>query len=130
MYESNVDPITRFCHITKIQTTGWIELPEGSYKIDESIASTQIAVVAKWDSPKPMSKNTIAPLLMMSYDIETYSSTGEFPNEKLPEDYIVQVGVTLVKVGTPNRFRIVIVNGECSDPNVSEETMIIECNGE
>ena len=38
IYESNIDPFLRFCHINDLKTSGWIQLPANKYKIPKLIS--------------------------------------------------------------------------------------------
>ena len=80
IYESNIDPFLRFCHINNIQTSGWIVLPAKKYKIP-TLKTTycQNECVISWNDVKPSTKSHIAPLLTLSFDIECDSSHGDFP---------------------------------------------------
>ncbi len=80
IYESNIDPFLRFCHIKDLKTSGWITLPQGKYqvnKVPETFCQNECLI--KWNQVKPSSKSHIAPLLTLSFDIECDSSHGDFP---------------------------------------------------
>ena len=80
MYESNIDPFLRFCHINNIQTSGWIILPATKYQIPKSKSTyCQNECQIVWKDVKPSPKTHIAPLLTLSFDIECDSSHGDFP---------------------------------------------------
>jgi DNA polymerase delta subunit 1 len=85
LYESNIDPMLRFIHDTKILPCGWISLPEKSYSVlangyeDDSYCRTNFTVEIDYRYIKPIENNTLAPLTIASFDIECTSSHGDFP---------------------------------------------------
>jgi DNA polymerase elongation subunit (family B) len=97
LYESNVEPFMRFCHIKDILMAGWIKLPKDKYHIVNEQVTTQIHVNIFWkDIITLKEKQAIANFLQASWDIETYSFDGTFPD--------------------PNRK--VVKNGTITFPNV------------
>lgn len=85
LYESNIDPLLRFIHDTKILPCGWISLPEETYSVlangydDDSYCRTNFTVEVDYRYIKPIENNTLAPLTIASFDIECTSSHGDFP---------------------------------------------------
>ena len=91
LYESNVEPFMRFCHIKEILMAGWIKLPRDKYtNVNEQVTS-QIHVNIFWkDIISLKEKQAIANFLQASWDIETYSFDGTFPD---PNRKVVKNGV-------------------------------------
>lgn len=80
IYESNINPFLRFCHINDLKTSGWITLPRKKYKLHKTKHTyCQNECTIAYQDVKPSSKTHIAPLLIISYDIECDSSHGDFP---------------------------------------------------
>lgn len=102
-YESNLDPILKFMHDTKIKSTGWIELTENNFskgvfsKCDLNFAS-DVRMTNYKKHIKPVDMDDIAPFVIASIDIECYSSTGEFPNADVKGDECFQIAVSLEKI--------------------------------
>ena len=148
MYESNVDPLNRFCHVRNITTTGWIRLKKGSFSLEtddggefhpdnieayrpDKYSRAQIAAnvhykyakpyLVKNDPENPESEKVpydkISPIKILSWDIETVSGDGSFPNPRKPEDKLAQIGITLWTYGTSleEKTQIVISDRECAD---------------
>ena len=92
IYESNIDPVLRFMHVTGIKSTGWFEVsdcePDFSTSCDVSLWAPRIDLV------KPIDRDDIAPIKIMSFDIECYSKDGSFPTPQKAEDVIFQIGMT------------------------------------
>ena len=81
LYESNFEPFMRFCHINDILMAGWVKLPKGKFKLIKGEANTQISVEINWKMIKSLKeKQDIANFLQASWDIETYSFDGAFPD--------------------------------------------------
>lgn len=84
LYESNFEPFMRFCHIKDILMAGWIKLPKGRYHMTEEEATTQIEVSIHWNDIITLrERKAIANFLQASWDIETYSCDGAFPDPNL-----------------------------------------------
>lgn len=95
VYESNVDPVLKFMHLTGIRSTGWFEAsggePDHSTTCDVKLWNCEI---------KPIEKDDIAPFVIMSFDIECYSASSEFPNPLNQNDVVFQIGMTTKHFGT------------------------------
>ena len=57
-----------------------------------------------WRFITPLARDDFAPLRIMSFDIECYSSTGAFPDPKNPHDVIFQIGMTTKEFGKGDEF--------------------------
>lgn len=85
LYESNLDPLLRFIHDTKILPCGWVEIPAAYYSIlavgceDDAYSRTNYTLEVNYRHLKPVENNTNAPLTIASFDIECTSSHGDFP---------------------------------------------------
>ena len=83
LYESNIEAFLRFCHIKDLKTCGWITLPKKKYKIvkcKETYCQRELTI--KWKDVRPCELSHIAPLNVLSFDIECDSSHGDFPLAK------------------------------------------------
>ncbi len=96
VYEANIDPVLRFMHVSGCRSTGWVEVDEGVEDLDTrcdlNIFSEEFRPVADRDE--------IAPLKIMSFDIECHSTTGAFPSPANLGDVVFQIGMTTSKFGT------------------------------
>lgn len=108
LYESKLTPLLRFFHIKDIQPSGWIELKRPV--ISDTIRSTcKFDYTCNWKEIKFIDITEIAPLRILSYDIETNSSTGEFPKATIPGDAIIQIGLTCHRYGEKSCYKKVII---------------------
>jgi len=97
IYESNIDPFLRMMHRTGIKSTGWLQA-EGDIN---SVSRCAIDIhVDKWNTLQPVDRDDIAPFKVMSFDIETNSSTGKFPDPEVEGDAAFQIGCTTRIWGT------------------------------
>ena len=85
LFESELEPLLRFFHDTKIKPSNWVKFPKKSYKLKPNMSSCQINVEIDWDKVIPIEKDAIPPLIVASFDIEADSSHGDFPLAK--KDY-------------------------------------------
>lgn len=104
LYESNLEPILRFIHIKDIQPSGWISVSD--YKISDLKSSkTQIEIDVDWQKINSLENFKNAPILQASFDIETYSHDGTFPDPSDKKNCIFQIA-TAYKKFTDSDFLI------------------------
>jgi DNA polymerase delta subunit 1 len=97
MYESNIDPVLRFMHVSGCTSTGWID--PGLCEPDAESTCEVNLWAPNWRFITPLARDDFAPLRIMSFDIECYSSTGAFPDAKNPHDVVFQIGMTTKEFG-------------------------------
>jgi len=113
VYESNLDPMLRFFHERNIAPCGWVNIPDAMVE-DGKVECT-------WDEIHTAEAPCVtAPLLVGSWDIECYSSDGEFPlakkGKRASGDPIIQIGTVCWRLGSNEPVeRHVFVLGGC-DP--------------
>jgi DNA polymerase delta subunit 1 len=104
VYESNLDPVLRFMHRSGIQSTGWLEIPAET-SVRSHLAKTDIDLFCNnWKDIKSVQCDEMAPFVLASFDIETYSSTGKFPDADVKDDAVFQIAFTLKHVGTEDIY--------------------------
>ena len=82
LFESDLEPLLRFFHDSKIKPSDWISIPANTYRIKNGMSSTQINIEVDWSQIKLLDKSGIPPLIVASFDIEADSSHGDFPVPK------------------------------------------------
>lgn len=103
VYESNLDPILRMMHRTGIQSTGWLDT--GSECVRSHLAHTDIDLFCNdWESLKPVKRDDIAPFVVASFDIESNSSTGKFPDANIKGDACFQIAISLCTFGSDEPY--------------------------
>ena len=102
VYESNIDPVLRFMHVTGCTSTGWID--PGMCEPDLETTCDVNLWAPNWRFVMPVARDDIAPLRIMSFDIECYSSTGAFPDPRNPHDVVFQIGMTTREFGKDGWF--------------------------
>jgi DNA polymerase delta subunit 1 len=103
IYESNIDPVLRFMHRTNISSTGWLD--SGPECERAYISTCDIDLWCNnWKSLTPVARDDIAPLRIMSFDIEAYSHDGGFPDPEHPENVVFQIGMTTKVYGQEGWF--------------------------
>jgi len=120
VFESNVDPLLRFMHRTGVQSTGWFTVDD-EHAVGDGPGRL---FVEDWVNIKPVQRDDIAPVRIMSLDIETYSSTGSFPDAKVKDDVLFQIAMTM-NTGEKKCFSL----GECHEGNTeccSSEKELLE----
>jgi DNA polymerase delta subunit 1 len=103
IYESNIDPVLRFMHRTNISSTGWLD--SGPECERAYISTCDIDLWCNnWKSLTPVARDDIAPLRIMSFDIEAYSHDGGFPDPEHHENVVFQIGMTTKVYGQEGWF--------------------------
>ena len=83
LYETNIEPFIRFCHIQDIKPSGWVKIQPKNYTVQKvKLTTCQKEITCKWKSVEPDENTHIAPLITLSFDIECDSSHGDFPLAK------------------------------------------------
>lgn len=129
-YESNLDPMIRFAHIQEIPFSCSIRLD--TYSVvpddDERYSNCDIEVTAKWNTIKLSEEyDMIAPIIQASFDIETYSPDGSFPDPRNPKCPVLQIANTYQVYGQETIEKQLFCVGECEPIEGAE---IIECEDE
>jgi len=106
VYESNIDPLIRFMHRTEIQSTGWLEVSTTDDTITNAVPPNSRCDVdllcSDWKTLKPVVDcDDVAPFVVASFDIESYSSTGKFPDPDIPGDQVFQIAFSLRRANDP-----------------------------
>ncbi|KAK7031378.1 DNA polymerase [Favolaschia claudopus] len=120
-YESNIAYVLRFMIDTKVVGMNWIEVPAGKYTIHEGKqkkSHCQLEISVKYDefiSHAPDGDwSTIAPLRILSFDIECAGRKGIFPEAE--EDPVIQIANMVTRQGEQKPFiRNVFTLNSCSN---------------
>tara|TARA_B110000977_G_scaffold28977_1_gene37460 strand:+ start:593 stop:3364 length:2772 start_codon:yes stop_codon:yes gene_type:complete len=103
VYESNLDPILRMMHRTGIQSTGWLDT--GKDCVRSNLAHVTIDLFCNnWETLTPIKSDDVAPFVVASFDIESNSSTGKFPNADISGDACFQIAVSLCTPDTDEPY--------------------------
>ena len=79
LYEANMQPFIRFIHELEIKPSGWLSVDMDNVKEINDDTNCNYSFIATCDQIQPVKINTIAPMLIASFDIECTSSHGDFP---------------------------------------------------
>ncbi|KAF9438595.1 DNA-directed DNA polymerase delta [Entomortierella beljakovae] len=117
-YESNIAYLLRFMIDCKVTGANWIELPAGTYQLrDDPTSNAQINAEISYDkfiSHQPDGDwSKIAPLRILSFDIECAGRKGIFPEAKI--DPVIQIASMVTVQGESKPFiRNVMVLNTCA----------------
>jgi DNA polymerase delta subunit 1 len=108
-YESNIDFEIRFMADFNITGCNWIEIPANKYKIREynemtSRCQLEVNVLAKDIISYPVEGEwlKIAPLRILSFDIECAGRKGVFPEPE--KDSVIQIANMVIRQGDKDPF--------------------------
>jgi DNA polymerase elongation subunit (family B) len=100
MYESNIDPFLRYIHEQNIKPCGWVIASNFSdEENDKYITRCDYNLQVNYKDIHPYDKNSIAPLMIVSFDIECMSSHGDFPVAKKDYRKVAQDLANVAKAG-------------------------------
>ena len=128
LYEANIEPFIRFCHIQNIKLSGWCEIEKYT---NEDNSRCQIDVSCKWKNIIPIDVTNPAKIYILSFDIEAYSERGHkaqkniFPDPELESDIITQIGSTLHIYGTNVKAEYCFTVNSKQDKHVKEQENIV-----
>ena len=76
VYEANIDPMLRFFHVQNLNPCGWIQIADVDAEEEEGV----LVVRANYADVVPgIAPIVSGPFRLVSWDIECYSRTGDFP---------------------------------------------------
>lgn len=91
LYESNIDPVLRFLHIQNIDPCGWIKIKSGTYERNfKKQTSCKVDINCRWTSCRRYECDKASEFEICSFDIETDSSHGLFPQAKKDYTHVVR----------------------------------------
>ncbi|KAF9078186.1 DNA polymerase family B-domain-containing protein [Rhodocollybia butyracea] len=119
-FESNIAYTLRFMIDTQVVGMNWIEVPAGQYELlsaNQKKSHCQIEIKVKWNafiSHAPEDDwSKIAPLRILSFDIECAGQPGRFPTAN--EDPVIQIANMVTRQGDAQPFiRNVFTLNSCS----------------
>jgi DNA polymerase elongation subunit (family B) len=127
VFESNLPPYLRLFHERDISPASAIKFDENPDTLGDD-ERANVAYTVTYTGIEAYTAINI-PLYVLSYDIEVYSASGNFPQASNREDEIIQIGLSFRwsdDMMTPVE-RYVLVSGTCiPDPTVK----LIECKNE
>ncbi|KAF8477172.1 DNA polymerase subunit delta large [Kalaharituber pfeilii] len=105
----NIQYVLRFMVDTKITGMSWVELPAGKYRevsSNDRISNCQIEVAAHWRDlvalPAEGEYSKMAPLRILSFDIECAGRKGVFPEPN--KDPVIQIANMVTRYGDTKPF--------------------------
>lgn len=128
IYEANISPMLRFAHVQDLQLSSNVTIEEDFLKHVskyDRYSKCDIEIEVHWKNIKQDSSvDKIAPLVQASFDIETYSPDGSFPDPHKKECAVLQVATTFQNYGSSSMDRVLIVVGKC---DLIDDVTIIQC---
>lgn len=118
LYQSNVDPVLQFVHARDLTTAGWLRVHRDHYT--ECIPAQTFCAVdvsCTWQHVHALQRDTVAPLVLASFDIEANSADGRsFPDADAPGNEVIQVAVVFQRLGESGPYRRVLLSLGTCDP--------------
>ena len=105
-FEAFADPLLKFFHATGVDPCGWTRI-ESAVRVPNLVSKPYVNEY-RVQSLANVSTSTVhaqPPLKIASFDFETYSSTGNFPNGANTNDAIICVGTSYAMLGSDTPYR-------------------------
>ena len=120
VHETNASAQLQLCTLRELLTAGWMEFPTNrriAPERQETICDQEYSV--SWKQLNPHTNEHTPGLLVMSWDIEVYSSIpSAMPKASRPADIVFQMSCVLWRMGTPvgEYHKYILTLGEpCAD---------------
>lgn len=114
-YESNVDPMLRFMHDAELSAAGWVCVEEDALDdLEDETTVCDLEYSCDFSSIHPSSQTGVAPLVVASFDIETYSHDDSFPQPEEEANVVFQIATTFQRLGEDGPYlRHLLTLGPC-----------------
>tara|TARA_B110000977_G_scaffold201886_1_gene299804 strand:- start:9167 stop:11956 length:2790 start_codon:yes stop_codon:yes gene_type:complete len=129
MYEANIDPMLRFAHIQDIQMAGWIRIEKKKFselKLKKHYVTNEY-FVSSWRDVCASTNQSIAPIVQASFDIETYSHDGGFPDPHDKGCPVIQIATTLQRFGEATPYKRSLLSLGTCDHIENVENVELQC---
>ena len=132
IYESRIDTIIRFIHISKIKPSGIIKIEKSKLNKTLTKSTCQLVYKTHWRNIISSTEEWIAPFRISSYDIECTSNDGSFPQASRKEDKIIQIGTTTRVYGEKHcQIRHIVTLKKCDNipdikNSIGNEFVVVE----
>lgn len=127
LYETQIDPLLRFMHVTNVQASGWATVSKAIPMIEKSTICDEEYEIGSWMHVKPVEREDVSPCVFLSYDIETFSSDGSFPSPESSKCPIIQIALTLWRYGETDPFAKHLLTLKQCDPIEGVHVESFEC---
>jgi DNA polymerase elongation subunit (family B) len=122
--EAKVAPTEQFLAMHGLKPSGWAEVPAVSYQVvshDRRVSLAQLEIKVDCGVMRAFGRETIAPIVIASVDIEAHSHDfRSFPVAHNEGDVVSLIGTSFWVYGdTEPRERVVLVLGTCEKPAAS-----------
>jgi DNA polymerase delta subunit 1 len=107
IYEANIDPILRFIHIQDIESSGWVHVATPFDMTQRKTSCDMEFRTVKWKEIMPVQNDSIGPIVVASFDIETYSEDRSFPDPESTTNRcpVIQIATTYQRYGDNEPFK-------------------------
>ena len=130
VHEHNASPILQLVCSQNLKTTGWVEFNgEVIDEEKEKISRCDHEYNISYSSLKSIEKDTLPDAMVLSYDIEVYSSNPNvMPNPSKPEDVIFQISMVFSQGS--KRYKYLLTLGDPKDELVGEDAIVVKFRSE
>lgn len=103
-YEASVEPLIRLFHLRDISPAGWIRATGCTTPVDP-VGVVDVEYETTYDKVFPSDVTSQPPLVIASWDIETYSESGKFPLPENENDKIIQISTAFQVYGHAEPYK-------------------------
>lgn len=100
MHEDNANTVLQLTCVRNIPTAGWVTFKGTRVGREEMVTSAAHEYIVNWKNLKHYETNDVVNPLIMSYDIEVYSSDpAKMPTATKPKDVVFQISCVFARNG-------------------------------
>ena len=126
VHEQDASPMLQLICARDIPACGWVTFKGEPVPFEEKVTHCDYEYFVKWKTLTVKKTNDIVNPLVMSYDIEVYSTDpNKMPNAKKPKDVIFQISCVFTRVGE-DEDKYLLSLGD-PNPEITGEDINIFC---
>jgi len=118
---------TKFMNDKQWNWSSWIQFD--TFDISRRESNCQLECSVDYNNIKAIENDSIAPLVILSFDAEMYSNDGLFPDPQ-KGDFTTHIGLSCQIVGSPTLYRWVICLGDATLANPDIQLVCVQSRHE
>lgn len=128
--DPRADVVIAFLIERNLEACGWVRIANARVApATTRTSSAQLEVSCGIEDVHPLDRRSVAPIMVASYDIETYGSRGAgvFPDADIDGDYVCAITTNFWRAGSAlhDRFNVVMIVGQTHAHHGSDTA--VEC---
>lgn len=128
-YEATVEPLIRLFHLRDVSPAGWMRVAR-HWTPPDRISHADVEIETSFEHVGPSPETACPPLIVGSFDIESYSESGAFPLPTNPNDHVIQISTAFQRYGEPDPYLRSVVSLGSTNPVEGVEIIAVRTEPE